>query len=101
MTMSLLAELKRRKVFKVGAAREAIALLLDKTIPADDLGQEFLWMPVARNVIEQPEYLALAERDGQIAWWRARGFPAGCRLIEAAPAHIDCSERWRAEAANG
>ena len=84
----------------VGAYRQAIALLLDDSIPADDLGQEFLWMPVARNIIEQPEYIALAERDGQMAWWRARGFPAGCRVVEAAPAHIDCSERWRAEVAS-
>jgi hypothetical protein len=84
----------------VGAYRQAIALLLDDSIPSDDLGQEFLWMPASRKIIEQPEYIALAERDGQMAWWRGRGFPTGCSLIDASPSHIDCGERWRLETTN-
>ena len=53
------------------------------------------WMPTARGVLSHPGFLRLAERDGLLAFWEARGYPKGCRVVDAPDRHLDCTERFR------
>jgi TolB-like protein/Tfp pilus assembly protein PilF len=80
----------------LGAHRPALEFELDARRPPSRNFHRMIWFPTARGLIEDPIYVQVAERDGLLAYWRAKGFPSGCRLIEQPERRIDCSERWRA-----
>ena len=80
----------------LGLHREALEVELDPRLPR---GSTYLfremWSPPARGVLDEPAFLEVAERDGLMAYWKAKGFPQGCTLVESAPRHLDCTERWK------
>jgi TolB-like protein len=84
----------------LGAHRRALEIELDPARPRSRNFMRVAWYPTARGMIEDPLFLRLAERDGILAYWRAQGFPAGCRLLEQPEPRMDCSERLRATRAN-
>ena len=43
-----------------------------------------------RPIVSRPDYFRLAERDGMVEFWHARGYPDGCRLAESPERHLDC-----------
>jgi TolB-like protein/Tfp pilus assembly protein PilF len=82
-------------VAALGMHREAVELAIDPDVPPDASADVMRWVPSARGTIEEPGFIALAEQSGLMAWWRARGFPDGCRLADAPARHLDCTERWQ------
>ncbi len=83
-------------VAALGLHQEAIELALDSEVPYDAALDITRWVPSARGTFSEPAFLPLAEAHGLMAWWKARGFPEGCRLVDASPApHLDCTARWR------
>jgi len=54
-----------------------------------------VWAPTARGVLANPKFLELAKPSGLIDYWEAKGYPEGCRVVEAPERHLDCTERWR------
>ena len=85
----------------LGAHRRALEIELDPGRPRSRNFLRQIWWPTARGMAEDPLLLRVAERDGLLAYWRAQGFPAGCRLLEQPEPRMDCSERWRTTRAGG
>ena len=94
-------ELKRRKVFKVGAAYLVVAWLAVQAAsigfpaPAYYFANLYSSKPAGHAMLRDPRVKAMVVRYGFPAYWREKGWPAGCRPLgetdfecgaEAAPA---------------
>ena len=78
----------------VGMNDEAMIVASDQgRLDPDTL--RVVWSPTARAVLSSPKYLELAAPSGLIEYWDARGYPEGCRVVDAPERHLDCTERWR------
>jgi hypothetical protein len=113
----LFEELKRRKVFKVGAAYLVVAwlavqaasigfpafdappwalrvfILVALLLPAAARRRQLrmVWFPSNLALREDPRVFAIAERKGMVRLWEARGYPSGCRRVRAAGGdQLDC-----------
>jgi hypothetical protein len=54
------------------------------------------WLPGARALREDPGFFSFAHRYGLVKLWETRGYPPGCRRIEAtAGDHLDCAGMHR------
>ena len=49
----------------------------------------------ARVALAEKSRLRLAQRDGLIAFWEAKGYPEGCRIAEMPERHLDCGGAGR------
>jgi len=79
----------------LGLHHEAVERAVESSAAREDVSVVGRWYPSARGMMADPRYLELAEREGLMSWWRARGFPTGCTVAESTPRHLDCSERWK------
>ena len=95
-------ELKRRKVFKVGAAYLVVAWLAVQAASIGFPARAYYFAnlygsrPAGHAMLRDPRVKAMAVRYGFPAYWREKGWPAGCRPLgetdfecgtDAAPAH--------------
>ena len=74
----------------LGLHDEAIAISLEQGATGNALHYRLAWMPTGRGVLSKPDFLRLAQRDGLIAFWEAKGYPEGCRIVETPERHLDC-----------
>ena len=80
----------------LGIANQAEAVAMDPDLPKSTTYlYRDVWYPTARALLVAPAFLKLAERDGLLAYWRDKGFPEGCRLVETPPAHLECTGVWQ------
>jgi TolB-like protein/Tfp pilus assembly protein PilF len=77
----------------LGLHEEAIDIELDPDLPHGDRFGREIWYPGAIGIVSLPRFLEIAERDGLLAWWAEKGYPDGCRLVDAPERHLDCAER--------
>jgi len=76
----------------LGLHDEAIDVELDPDLPFGDWFGREVWFPTARGMLAKPRYLEIAERAGLLAYWNEKGFPEGCRIVDAPQRHLDCAE---------
>jgi TolB-like protein/Tfp pilus assembly protein PilF len=74
----------------LGMHDEALALSAEQGPTGNHLHYRLAWTPMGRGVLAKPAFLRLAERDGLLAFWRAKGLPDGCRLVDTPERHLDC-----------
>ena len=79
----------------LGLHDEAIAISLEQGPTGNALHYRLAWMPTGRGVLSKPDFLRLAQRDGLIAFWEAKGYPEGCRIAEMPERHLDCGGAGR------
>ena len=49
-----------------------------------------IWLPQNKIIIEDPRIMKLFEQAGIVDYWKAAGFPDGCRYIESENSHLEC-----------
>jgi TolB-like protein len=49
-----------------------------------------LWLPQHKIILEDPRTIKLFEQAGIVDYWKAAGFPDGCRYIELENPHLEC-----------
>ena len=69
----------------------ALAISLEQGPSGNALHYRLAWMPTGRGVLSKPDFLRLAERDGLVAFWDAKGYPKGCRIVAAPQRHLECA----------
>ena len=74
----------------LGLHDEAIDVELDPDLPFGDWFGREIWFPTARGMLAKPHYLEIAERAGLLAYWKEKGFPEGCRIVDSPERHLDC-----------
>ncbi len=84
-----------RMLAMLGLHDEAIALALERTEFPEGNFYRTIRMPALRGVYTRPGFYQLAERDGLHAFWQAKGYPDGCRLVESPQRHLDCETPTR------
>lgn len=73
----------------LGLHDEAIALALGRDVTGN-LMHRVAWLPTGRAMVTRPGYYRVAERDGLVAFWEAKGFPDGCRRVDAPERRLEC-----------
>lgn len=58
----------------LGMHREAVAIELDDSLPRGRYNL-YVWAPNERGMLAEPGFLELAERDGLLAYWKAKDIP--------------------------
>ncbi len=77
----------------IGAHDAAIEVELNPDLPSGERFGREAWFATALPMVSRARFLEIAERDGALAYWQARGFPEGCRLVDTPERHLDCAER--------
>jgi hypothetical protein len=75
------AELKRRHIYRVGAAYVVVAWVLTQVV--DVLSQVFVWHPSYAPVRKTQQFKSYVRYWGVVDYWRARGWPDLCRPVGA------------------
>jgi len=55
-----------------------------------DVMRGILWLPQNKIILEDPRTIKLFEQAGIVDYWKAAGFPDGCRYIELENPHLEC-----------
>jgi TolB-like protein/Flp pilus assembly protein TadD len=55
-----------------------------------DVMRDNLWLPQHKIILEDPRTIKLFEQAGIVDYWKAAGFPDGCRYIELENPHLEC-----------
>jgi hypothetical protein len=53
--------------------------------------RDTLWFPQNKIILEDPRTIKFFEQAGIVDYWKAAGFPDGCRYIELENPHLECN----------
>lgn len=74
----------------LGLADEAVAEALRPKPASGQILLLMIWSAVDRPFREHPRFLALAEREGLLAFWDQYGDPDHCRRVEGSSPRLEC-----------
>ncbi len=58
-------------------------------VPANAI-QWQMWFPPFQGLFERPGFVPFAEHQGLMTYWRAKGFPDGCKMVEQPEPRLEC-----------